>query len=268
VSTYYEQPIIVGIGFFVGVSSIMAAPFYMAFAACYRVLARRPGPLLSLLAAAWAAAGLGRTRLSGNPWALFGYSQMGSDRLVQIADVTGVYGVSFALVTVNAAVAELWEERHRAGRALAGIAIAGGAVALVLAYGSMRLAGAPVERRRYLVRASTAGPSAIVDPFGRVVVRTAFETRAAIAGTVWPLSGVTPYGRMGDAFPFGCGLAALAAWVARARAIVAAARPARDTRPATDAQPALDRPPVSAIGAVRPSGSSGPMVSATDWRET
>ncbi len=119
-----------------------------------------------------------------------------------------------------------------------------------------------VEQRRYLVRASTAGPSAIVDPFGRVVVRTAFETRAAIAGTIWPLSGVTPYGRMGDAFALGCGLVALAAWVARSRATVAAARPA------TDAQPALDRPPVAAIGAVRPSGSSGPMVSATDWRET
>lgn len=42
--------------------------------------------------------------LSGFPWALFGYSQYRQLPLIQIADVTGVYGVSFVLVMVNAAV--------------------------------------------------------------------------------------------------------------------------------------------------------------------
>jgi apolipoprotein N-acyltransferase len=39
-----------------------------------------------------------------------------------------------------------------------------------------------VEQRRYLVRASTSGPSAIVDPVGRVDIRTQFLARTAITG--------------------------------------------------------------------------------------
>ncbi len=39
--------------------------------------------------------------LSGFPWALLGYSQYQQRSLIQIADVTGIYGVSFLLVMVN-----------------------------------------------------------------------------------------------------------------------------------------------------------------------
>lgn len=39
--------------------------------------------------------------LSGFPWALFGYSQFRQLPLIQIADLTGVYGVSFLVVLVN-----------------------------------------------------------------------------------------------------------------------------------------------------------------------
>ncbi len=41
---------------------------------------------------------------SGFPWELLGYSQYLTLPLVQIADITGVYGVSFLIVLVNAAV--------------------------------------------------------------------------------------------------------------------------------------------------------------------
>lgn len=61
-----------------------------------------------------------------------------------------------------------------------------------------------VEQRRYLARASTSGPSGIVDPFGRVQVATAPGTQDVIAGTVRPLHGLTPYARLGDAFGIGC----------------------------------------------------------------
>jgi apolipoprotein N-acyltransferase len=427
VATYYEQPMLVGVAFFMGVSSFMAAPFFMAFAACYRSLAQRRSPILPwLAAAAWVAAELARARLlGGNPWGLFGYSQMGLDRLVQIADVTGVYGVSFILVIVNAALVEA-RVADPAGRAksLGGLALACVLAVGVLSYGTWRLGrpavptdahtvrvamvqgnldlgsqwredfygenldvylrltaqavraqqpdivfwpesaltffletepayrhaiasvlmkkgvelvvggprveahsvpvyynsvfllapdgviratydkqrlvpfaeyfpfaamdflrrrfarvreftpGAPrpplptragpagvticneamfpevaaervregalyfvdpandtwltpkfssqqfdivrlrtVEQRRYLVRASTSGPSAIVDPFGRVTVRTEFLTRAAIGGTIALSDQITVYNRVGDLFAVVCTLAALAAWV-------------------------------------------------------
>ena len=116
VSTYYQQPLIVGAGFFVGCVAIMAAPYYMAFAAAYRVLARRTSVVTPLLAAAaWVTAELGRGRLFtgtpvliGNPWGLLGYTQVGGAPLVQIAAVTGIYGVSFVVAAVNAALAEVW----------------------------------------------------------------------------------------------------------------------------------------------------------------
>src|SRR5262249_57034925 len=52
-----------------------------------------------------------------------------------------------------------------------------------------------VEQRRYIVRASTAGPSAIVDPLGRIRVHTEFGTAAAVTGEIVPRSDLTPYAR-------------------------------------------------------------------------
>ncbi|HET8580225.1 MAG TPA: apolipoprotein N-acyltransferase [Nitrospiraceae bacterium] len=59
----------------------------------------------------WVTLELLRTHLlSGLPWALLGYSQYQWLLIIQIADLTGVYGVSFLIVLVNAAIAEvaLW----------------------------------------------------------------------------------------------------------------------------------------------------------------
>src|SRR5262249_54008072 len=75
-----------------------------------------------------------------------------------------------------------------------------------------------VEERRYIVRASTAGPSAIVDPLGRVRLRTAFGTAAALPGGTAPRTELTPHEGLGDAFAVGCVVVALAACVRRWRA--------------------------------------------------
>jgi apolipoprotein N-acyltransferase len=56
----------------------------------------------------WVALELVRTYfLSGLPWCLLGYSQYREVNLIQIADHTGVYGMSFLIVLVNLALAEL-----------------------------------------------------------------------------------------------------------------------------------------------------------------
>jgi apolipoprotein N-acyltransferase len=61
-----------------------------------------------------------------------------------------------------------------------------------------------IEQRRYLVRASTSGPSAIVDPWGRILSETAPATQATISGAVRPETAITPYGRFGDMFGIVC----------------------------------------------------------------
>ena len=68
-----------------------------------------------------------------------------------------------------------------------------------------------IEQRRYLVRASTAGPSAVIDPWGRVEVRTPALERAVVAGEVRPLTARSPYGSYGDVFAAVCVVATLAA---------------------------------------------------------
>ena len=55
--------------------------------------------------------------LSGLPWMLLGYSQYQWLPIIQIADITSVYGVSFLIVLVNVALADLmlwgWRRYHR-----------------------------------------------------------------------------------------------------------------------------------------------------------
>jgi len=110
VANYYQQPLALGLALFVGVWVVTISPFLIAFTLCFRELARRPSRWLPLLAAAaWAGAELGRARLLvGDPFGLFGYSQLDVTALVQIADITGVYGITLLPMAVNAALAEVW----------------------------------------------------------------------------------------------------------------------------------------------------------------
>ena len=51
--------------------------------------------------------------LTGFPWSSIGYSQYPALSLVQIADITGVYGISFLVLAVNGAVTDLLLIRKR-----------------------------------------------------------------------------------------------------------------------------------------------------------
>ncbi len=154
VSGYFGQPVAIGIALFVGVSTFTAGIQYMAFAAAYPALVSRRGssavtalvaPLL--VASTWVAADLLRLRLfGGDPWALLGYSQVSVLPLMQIADVTGVHGITFVVVAVNAAIVEALVAARRRdwSRALLPLPVAGAAFAAVLAYGAHRLHAPPV----------------------------------------------------------------------------------------------------------------------------
>jgi apolipoprotein N-acyltransferase len=144
VSEYYAQGPLIGLAFFFGVATLMGGPGVLAFAAAYRAIGRRaPAAMPLLAAAAWVMGELIRARLlTGNPWILLGYSQLGVDPLVQIADLTGVYGVSFVLVAINAALAEgaldLTAGRGLTRATARGAALASAALVLCLAYGELR----------------------------------------------------------------------------------------------------------------------------------
>lgn len=56
--------------------------------------------------------------LTGFPWASLGYSQYRFLTMIQLADITGVYGVSFIVVAVNGAIADLFILRKREERML------------------------------------------------------------------------------------------------------------------------------------------------------
>jgi len=68
-----------------------------------------------------------------------------------------------------------------------------------------------VEQGRYLARAANTGISGIVDPYGRVLVRSALFEQAALTGDVRFLTSRTIYARTGDVFAFACVVATLAA---------------------------------------------------------
>jgi len=53
--------------------------------------------------------------LSGFPWASLGYSQYKFLQIIQIADITGVYGVSFLIVAVNAGLFGIFTLRTEKG---------------------------------------------------------------------------------------------------------------------------------------------------------
>ena len=105
--------------------------------------ARRSAALaLALAPFLWVAAEWLRGHLFGGfPWGALGYSQYLRLRVIQIAELAGVHGVSFVLLAVNAALAGCVVLRGR--HALGGVGAAAVLVAATLAFGAVRLGEAP-----------------------------------------------------------------------------------------------------------------------------
>ncbi|MEM7411606.1 MAG: apolipoprotein N-acyltransferase [Myxococcota bacterium] len=76
-----------------------------------------------------------------------------------------------------------------------------------------------IEHRRWLVRATNSGISAIVDPAGRVIQETGVLREALVVSDVWPRDGQTVYARFGDAPVLGLVAVGIAlGWARRQRA--------------------------------------------------
>ena len=95
-----------------------------------------PALLFLMAPAAWTALELARAYVfSGFPWALLGYSQYRILPMIQIANITGVYGVTFLIVLVNTAIAEFLMDRKK----YRGLIAAGLLLFLTLGYGFIQL---------------------------------------------------------------------------------------------------------------------------------
>ncbi len=119
------------------------------FALLFNFLSRRSSaPALLTVPVLWVALEYIRTyALTGFPWALLGYSQYKLLPVIQIADITGVYGVSFLVAALNGAVFDVFSCRQKshgmrppAGWPLAAAAIVYAvAVTMVFFYGVEKL---------------------------------------------------------------------------------------------------------------------------------
>lgn len=77
----------------------------------------------------WVAVELARTRITGFPWDLLGTCQVDNIPLARIATVTGVYGISFEIMVVNAALAAAFLIERQKRKTLLWAAV-GAAIAL------------------------------------------------------------------------------------------------------------------------------------------
>lgn len=107
-NTYGKVPLVISYGIMLLLTIYLGlyVAVYAAGALWFRTLIPRYG--LFAVPCLWVSLELIRTyALSGMPWGLLGYSQYRQIEIIQIADHMGVYGVSFLIVLVNVALAEL-----------------------------------------------------------------------------------------------------------------------------------------------------------------
>lgn len=117
IAGYLQVPLAIGWMGFLAVGSGMAGVYFAGFAAWIAWLTKRNCTSPWFLAAGWSVCEFARANLLiGNTWALLGYSQISHSQLMQIADVTGPYGVGFLIAAVNAHLARFlvsaWPQRR------------------------------------------------------------------------------------------------------------------------------------------------------------
>ena len=126
------------------------------------------------------------------PWDLLGYSQTPSLRLLQLCDLTGIYGVSALVVGMNHGIYGVLAGRARRGRLI----LLGAAWLLAMLYGDRRMTEVRAERPQRPLRVALVQPA--IEPDRKwdasvrekVVAEQEELSRAAVAQgadlVVWP----------------------------------------------------------------------------------
>jgi len=184
--------------------SLYLALYFGTFGLLY-ALARRHTRLSPILFAPlfWVALELARNYvITGFPWNLLGYSQHGFLHAIQVADMSGVYGVSWLVMVSNAALAQLYLAVRKGAPAGRGWYAATAAAALVIvaafSYGHYRLTHPPqIEKslKTALVQGNIDQLMKWDDKFRMDVIRTYREMTMTVSEAspdlvVWPETAV------------------------------------------------------------------------------
>jgi len=123
-SQYGDMPFLAPTLLLIGYSLVLGAYFGL-FGLAVAVVRRGSGSVPIALVAApvfWVALELAAARITSVPWDQLGYSQVDNALVNQLAPWTGVYGISFLLVAVNAVIAGALSLEQTAQRRIYGIA--------------------------------------------------------------------------------------------------------------------------------------------------
>lgn len=133
--------------------SLVLGAYFGLFGLGLALVRRKLGVQWALAAAPflWVALDLAEARITSVPWDQLGYSQVDNALVAQLAPSTGVYGISFLLVAVNALLAAglVLRKPARFASAAAGVVIA---VSLSTAGLSMRTPTLPTSATAVLVQ--------------------------------------------------------------------------------------------------------------------
>lgn len=188
-----------------GLALAALAGYLALFWGCWTLLAYRwrdePAPIYALLvAAAWVALEWARSYLfSGFPWTLLADSQALHPTVIQIASVTGAYGVSFLMVFFSASLSSLLLHRTFSLQTFVGCSLV---LIVVLGFGRYRLSCAPLQEPADLRVALLQGSidqykkwdqayvSEIKDAYERLVSEARTEKPGLV---IWPETSVPGY---------------------------------------------------------------------------
>jgi len=137
-------PVVLGIGVL-----LIAVPF-MLVALAWRAIARRSHFLLAAVAYPALVVSVEYLISLVSPHGTFGsiaYSQADVLPVIQLVSLTGLWGVSFLVSLVPAALAGVWRARMKENSLPSGLALAALPLAAVVAFGTSRLSTAPASQR-------------------------------------------------------------------------------------------------------------------------
>jgi len=145
---YWIVYVVVNYGYLpypVGVAAMLLLASYLSvytglFAAAAAFFQQRRTPLWLVAPVIWVVLEYGKAHLlTGFPWENLGYSQYRYLPLIQIADLTGVYGVSFLIVLVNVLIFHALTHRQNKKTLTAAVSAVLGVILLNYGYGIYRL---------------------------------------------------------------------------------------------------------------------------------